>query len=171
MRHLFLLRHAKSSWDESGLADHDRPLAPRGRQAAPLVGDHMRREGWTPELVLCSTARRAVETLGFVLPRLAHSPPVRHLASLYLAPPSRILARLQTVPDEIGSVLVVGHNPGMESLAQRLAAGGKKGAQSRLAEKFPTGALAVFELDIDTWAEVGEAKGRLVEFTRPRDLP
>jgi phosphohistidine phosphatase len=170
MKRLFLLRHAKSSWDDAALTDHDRPLALRGRRAAPRIGEHMRGEGWIPDLVLCSTARRAVETLDLVLPRLGRSPPVRHLASLYLAPPSRILARLESLADDVGSVLVVGHNPGMETLARRLAAHGSKKARDQLSEKFPTAALAVLDLDVEAWADVAGAAGRLVEFVRPRQL-
>jgi phosphohistidine phosphatase len=116
---LYLLRHAKSSWDDPALADHDRPLAPRGRRNASALAEHVRREAITPALVLCSTAVRARETLAVVLPAIDVEAEIRLEDGLYGASADDVLARLRSVTAE--SVLVVGHNPTLEDLAARLA--------------------------------------------------
>jgi phosphohistidine phosphatase len=166
---LILLRHAKSGWDDPGLADHDRPLAPRGRKAAPLVGAWLREQGLAPDLVLCSTALRAVATWDLVAGRLGARVPVRAMRSLYLAPPSRILKFVHRAPPEVERLLVVGHNPGLESLAHRLVGGGAERDLSRLRTKFPTGAAAVIAFEVP-WREVAPGQGRLLHFLRPKDL-
>ena len=93
MKQLFLLRHAKSSWDDSELADHDRPLAPRGRRAVKLIAEHLRREGVTPALVLCSSALRTRETLEGIASALGESISVQIEDELYAAPVRRLLER------------------------------------------------------------------------------
>jgi phosphohistidine phosphatase len=138
VRTLHLLRHAKSSWDDPSLADHDRPLAGRGRRDAKRIAEHIRRSGIEPELVLCSTAARTRETLALVEPALG-SPAVELEDDLYGASADELLARIRRVPDAVGSVLVIGHNPGLHELALALAPDGPFG-------KFPTGALATFSL-------------------------
>jgi len=172
MPELLLLRHAKSDWQDARLDDFDRPLAPRGRKAAPRMGRYMRENGLESDLVLCSPARRARETLEGLLTALASGPEISYLKTLYLAPPSRLLAVLRRQGPENRRILLIGHNPGMHTLAVTLAGserGGQKGAAARLlAEKFPTAALACFR--VPAWAELGEAPASLVAFVRPRDL-
>ena len=168
MPHLILLRHAKSSWDRPELGDFDRPLAPRGERAAPLVGRWIARKKWRPALVLCSTARRARETLALVAAELPEAPQVRYLKTLYLASPSRITALLQRQPAETASIMVVGHNPGMENLSLHLAAGESSAASQSMAEKFPTAALAHFK--VPSWLALGREGATLKHFIRPRDL-
>src|SRR5579864_3364127 len=102
-KHLHLLRHAKSSWDQPGLADHDRPLAPRGRRAAEAIARHLRASGVAPALILCSSARRAQETLA----RLGLSGTVSIERGLYGASSEALLERLRAVPDEVPSALVI----------------------------------------------------------------
>ena len=119
MRLVYLLRHAKSSW-ESGLPDQERPLAKRGRRAAKAIGRHVREAGVEPELVLCSTARRARETLERVEPALG-SPDVRIEPRLYEAGSDELLDCLRAVADHVGSVMLIGHNPGLQQLALDLA--------------------------------------------------
>jgi len=171
MKTLLLLRHAKSDWSDATLDDFDRPLNKRGRRAAPLVGSLLRVRGLLPDLVLCSTARRALETWELAAARLDRPPPLKTLKSLYLAAPSRILSALATLPEETEVALVVGHNPGLETLARRLAGPGSNARALReLEAKYPTAALAVFSLDLQTWRRVAEAPARLLEFIRPRDL-
>jgi phosphohistidine phosphatase len=166
-RTLYLLRHAKSSWDDAGLADHDRPLAPRGRRAADAIARHMQDETIAPELVLSSTARRARETAERIQPALGTAP-VEYERALYGARAVDLLERVRAVPDEIASVLVVGHNPAMEQLALGLA----RPAPLRfdLETKFPTGALATLSVDAETWSGLGPGDADLVAFVRPRDL-
>ena len=168
MPHLLLLRHAKSSWDQPELADFDRPLAARGRRAAPLVGRWIAKKKWRPSLVLCSSAQRARETLALVLAELPDAPTVRYLKTLYLASPSRIAQMLRRQPEETGSIMVVGHNPGMENLSLQLAAGDRSTAVLAMAEKFPTAALAHFKLP--SWQTLGQERSELKHFVRPRDL-
>ena len=170
---LLLLRHAKSDWKDKSLNDFDRPLAPRGRRAAPLVGRYIAAEGLEPDFVLCSTARRAVETLDLILTALASKPEISYLKTLYLAPPSRLLAVLRRQSPDRSRIMVVAHNPGLHHLAVELAGAGPSPAAARLAEKFPTAALARFQ--VTDWSGLGESSGkaapRLLNFVLPRDLP
>ncbi|MGO4123679.1 histidine phosphatase family protein [Inquilinus sp. YAF38] len=167
MKTLILLRHAKSDWADPALADHDRPLAERGRDAAPKMGAWLKTHGPKPDLVLCSTATRARQTLALALEALGAAPETRFDRGLYLAGGAGVLARLRQAPDEAATVLLVGHNPDLEQLARRLATTGDKAALARLAEKYPTAGLAVIELPVERWAEAGPG-GRLVAFETPR---
>ena len=167
MKTLILLRHAKSDWSEPGLADHDRPLAPRGREAAPRMGAWLKAHGPMPELVLCSTATRARETLALALEALGAAPETRFDRGLYLVGAPGVLSRLRRAPDEAATVMVVGHNPDLEQLARRLARTGDAAALARLEEKYPTAGLAVIELPVERWAEAG-GSGRLLAFETPK---
>jgi phosphohistidine phosphatase len=164
MKRIYLLRHAKSSWTQPDVPDHDRPLAGRGRRAAKAMAKHMRAQELVPELVLCSTARRARETLEGIEPALGRGR-VRVEGELYGASAHELLARLRRLPDDVGSVLVIGHNPGLHELALELA-----GPAPELAGKFPTAALASLAFDGSVWGELGPEATELVELTRPRDL-
>lgn len=158
-KRLILLRHAKSSWDDPGLADHDRPLAPRGRKAAALMASYLSEERIRPELVLCSTAVRARETLeGVGLPD-----DVLFERDLYGASADVLLARLQRLPDPVESAMLVGHNPGMHELALML------GGTGDVERKFPAGALATFEIG-GGWGDLGPGRAELVDFVRPKQL-
>lgn len=167
MKRLYLLRHAKSSWKDTSLPDHDRPLAGRGRRAAKAIARHMREHGVEPELVLCSTARRARETLDRIASALG-SPTVRVESELYAASAPALLERLRGIPDTVESVMVIGHNPGLQELALELAR--PASAASELAAKYPTGALATLAFDASSWQELGRDTAELVELVRPRDL-
>lgn len=167
MKTLILLRHAKSDWADPELTDHDRPLAARGRDAAPKMGAWLKAHGPMPELVLCSTAARARQTLALALEALGAAPETRFDRGLYLAGGAGVLARLRQAPDAAATVLLVGHNPDLEQLARRLATTGDKPALSRLAEKYPTAGLAVIELPVERWADAGPG-GRLVAFETPK---
>jgi phosphohistidine phosphatase len=166
MRTLYLLRHAKSSWDNPALADHERPLAPRGRRAAKRIAEHMLRSGIEPELVLCSTAVRARQTLELVRAAIPGSS-VALEAALYGASADELLARVRRLPDAVGSVMLVGHNPGLQDLALLLAAG--DGEAARVEAKFPTGALATLTLRT-TWSGLAPAGATLAAVTVPREL-
>ncbi len=168
MPELLLLRHAKSDWNDKGLDDFDRPLAPRGRRAAPRMGRYLQDNGLAPDLVLCSTARRARETLELVLTALASKPQISYLKTLYLAPPSRMLAVLRRQNPACGRILLIAHNPGMQSLALELAGRDGSAAARQMAEKFPTGALARFA--VPAWDRLGRDAVKLTGFVRPRDL-
>ena len=167
---LSLLRHAKSSWEDGSLEDFERPLAKRGESAAPRMGAFMAERGLAPQLVLCSTAARARQTLDLVLPHLAGDPSVVYEDRLYLAAPSVLLARLRKVDGNISHVMIVGHDPGMHGLAVALAGAGEPSMLQALAAKFPTAGLAVIRFKARSWAKVGRGAGRLELFTTPKML-
>lgn len=171
---VLLLRHAKSSWDTLSLPDYDRPLAKRGQKAAPLIGAEIARLGVRPDLILCSGAARTRETVALVLPALGSSAPeVIYDDAIYMGTPTALLTLLRKLPDGGAgpkTVMVVGHNPGLEEFAELLVGGGNEDAQELMAEKFPTGALAVFTFDADSWADVALGEGKLVEFSTPARL-
>jgi phosphohistidine phosphatase len=166
-RRVYLLRHAKSSWKEPGLADHERPLARRGRRAAKAIGGRLREQGVAPELVLCSTARRARETLERIEPTLGRGD-VCVEPGLYGAPPEVLLARLREIPLAVRSVMVIGHNPGLQELALVLARHGS--SVRELEAKFPTGALATLAFRGPGWHALDRGAVELIDFIRPRDL-
>jgi phosphohistidine phosphatase len=167
-RKLFVLRHAKSSWNDPGLDDHERPLAPRGRESVKLLAQFVRANGIQPEQVLVSPARRTRETLDGVAP----SGEVIVEPELYGASAAALLERLRLVPDEIGSVMLIGHNPAMQALVLELAdtSSSDPGRLQRATQKFPTGALATLELK-SSWAELGPGSATLTGLVRPKDLP
>ena len=171
---LLLLRHAKSSWDNPALADYDRPLAKRGKKTAPRMGDEISARHMRPDLILCSSAVRARETLALVLPELGgHAPEVVYDDAIYMATPAALLARLRAVHSGTGKlrrVMVVGHNPGLEELAELLVGGGDEDAQELLAEKFPTCALAVLTFEGTSWSDVAPGTGKLRQFLTPARL-
>jgi phosphohistidine phosphatase len=166
---LLLLRHAKSSWNNSFLADHDRPLAPRGQRAAQALAGHVATLDPPPALVLCSTARRAQETLEPVRSRLPDDTEVLIEDDLYGAPAPVIVARLREVSEATPSVLVVGHNPGLEDLVRGLGRDGEPGLIDRVRTKFPTGALATLTFD-GPWKTLGSGAVTLEAFVVPGDL-
>jgi phosphohistidine phosphatase len=167
VKQLLLLRHAKSSWEDSELADHDRPLAPRGRRAAKLIAKHLRRQGIAPELVLCSSAARTRETLELIAPALGDGVPVQIEDQLYAASEQALLERVRAVEDGIESLLLIGHNPGVQQLALLLARSGEEVAA--LARKYPTAALATLEFN-GRWRELGERRAELTGFVTPKEL-
>ena len=166
MKTLYLLRHAKSSWDDPALDDFDRPLSKRGRTAAPLVGRYMAEHGWQPDRAMVSPAVRARDTWGLVSAELPAPVKTRFEPAIYMAEPEALLSLLRET-EALGSVILVGHNPGLETLAARLAGpGSDPQARARMTEKFPTAALA--RLDV---AELKPGGAALTDFIRPRDLP
>jgi phosphohistidine phosphatase len=168
MRRVYLLRHAKSSWKDRSLADRDRPLAGRGRRAAKAVARHLEAEGIRPDLVLCSPARRTRETLARVEGAFGDRVEARLEETLYGASEAELLARLKALPQQVGSVMLIGHNPGLEELALALASEGA--GLARLREKYPTAALATIDLPAERWSAVKRGSGELVGYVRPRDL-
>ena len=167
MYRLHLLRHAKSSWDDSTLTDRERPLAPRGRKAAKRIADWAASHDVRPQVVACSSAVRARETLQRVLPGLGE-PEVWTEVSLYAASAETLLARVQALPDELDEAMLIGHNPGFQELVLLLAEEGE--LRDRVAAKLPTGGLATLEADVRGWAEIKPGHMRLSSFVVPRDL-
>lgn len=167
---LSLLRHAKSSWDDPGLGDFDRPLAPRGEDAAPRMGAYMAEHGLAPELILCSPAVRTRQTLDLVLPHLSGSPAIEYEEQLYLASASSLLARVRRVEGKTRHIMLVGHDPGMHGLAVDLASDGSRHDLDNLAAKFPTAGLAVITFKVRRWALVKPGSGLLERFVTPKQL-
>ena len=170
MRTLYLLRHAKSSWTDPGLDDHDRPLNVRGLDACERLVPFLRREGVAPDFVLCSTALRARSTLHGVFPALPVPLTVRYDPAAYLAAPEKLLALLRALPPGIERPMLVGHNPGLEEFAGLLAGSGPDDQLARMREKFPTGGLACLSFDIAAWDALTPGCGRLNLFAVPRLL-
>jgi phosphohistidine phosphatase len=169
IKQLFVLRHAKSSWDDPGMPDQERPLAPRGRRTVALLREHLEDNEIRPALVLCSSARRTRETLEGV------SPTGEHVIEpeLYDADAAELLDRLHRVSEEVPSVMLIGHNPALQMLVLRLVeATGPAGEESdldRLRRKFPTGGLATLEFECE-WSELGPQRARLTRLVRPKQL-
>jgi phosphohistidine phosphatase len=169
MKTLLLLRHAKSSWDNPGGRDFDRPLAPRGRRTAPLIGGHLRDRQLLPDLVLCSTARRARETYDLVVPAVGGTA-IQFEQALYLAAPATLLRLVHAAPPGVERLLVIGHNPGLQQFAALLAGTGDAADRDRLQAKFPTAGLAILTFPATSWKEIAPGSGHLESFVAPRDL-
>lgn len=159
---LILVRHAKSSWDSPDLADHDRPLNARGVASAIALGNWLRDKGYEPGQALCSSALRTRETLA----RMAMDVPTTVTEKLYHAGAYQMLRVLHAAT--ANSVILVGHNPGIGELAERLARTLPR--HPRFLD-YPTGATTVFRFDVDRWEKVDFAAGEIVDFIVPRDLP
>ena len=167
---LSLLRHAKSSWKNPTLADHDRPLATRGVTDAPFMGKAMAERGIDPELVLCSSARRTRDTLDLVLPELRVEPKVDYVDALYHASPEQMLEMLHGIQPGANRVMLVGHNPEIQAFALDLVGAGPKHFRDRLSMKYPTAGLAVINFASGLWKSVGVNSGTLNLFLSPKDL-
>ena len=167
MKTLTLLRHAKSDWDDMTLRDFDRTLNDRGRRGAEAMGAHLRRMGWHCDAALASPAARVKRTIEGT----AIDVRPRYDDRLYLADAGTILGLLQEVEGDPASVLVAGHNPGLQELIFLLVGPEHENALlSEAAAKFPTATIAVLELAIDRWTVIAPGCGELVHFARPRDL-
>ncbi len=173
-RLLYVLRHAKSSWDDPAMEDHDRPLAPRGLRAASVLASYIVASDIRPELVLCSSARRTRETLEGVNVGGEHQIS-RHFYEITCG---ELIADLRQVPPDTGSVMVVGHNPTLQMVVLKLTGGVSVGGgsndevRSQLIEierKFPTGALATLTFTCP-WSELASGAAHLANYVRPKAL-
>src|SRR5437763_13963838 len=171
---LYVLRHAKSSWKEEGLDDHERPLAPRGRKAAAALGRYLEQATIRPALVLCSSAQRARETYEGVRP----SGQLMVERALYGATAGEVIERLREIPESTDSAMVIGHNPTMQLVVLWLASPDLSPEASdraaspeleRVREKFPTYALATLSFSCP-WREFGPGRVELRDLVRPADL-
>lgn len=162
MKTLLILRHAKSSWKKPGSADHERPLNKRGKRDAPRMGQLVEQEDLVPDLIVTSTAKRALVTAEVVAENSGYEGEVRLERSFYMGDPEAYLEVLRQLPDEIQTVMVVGHNPGLEELLEELV---------MEPDRLPTAALARVDLPIQSWQELDdEVVGELVNLWRPREL-
>lgn len=162
MKLLLLLRHAKSSWKEPDLADHDRPLNPRGKRDAPRMGRFIRQQRLVPDGIICSTAKRARKTAEHVARSCGFDGPVEFCPALYHGGPRECLEILRTMAEPLNRVMLIGHNPALEEFLEDLTGQG---------ESLPTAALAAVEIPIDDWRSLtGQTKGRLAGVWRPKEL-
>ena len=167
---LSLLRHAKSSWKDPTIADHDRPLNTRGTAEAPVMGKAMAEHGLDPDLVLCSTARRTRDTLQLVLPELKTEPKIVYEDGLYHGTAQEMLDLLHEVAPSVNQVLLVGHNPELQSFALDLIGSGAKHLKDRLEAKYPTAGLVVLRFQAGAWKDIAVNSGKLKLFLAPSDV-
>ncbi|MCJ2014398.1 SixA phosphatase family protein [Methylobacterium sp. J-076] len=168
MRRLILLRHAKSD-RPAGVRDLERPLNKRGKRAAPVVGERIAGEGLRPDLALVSPSQRTRETWAAIKGALG-DPPEKTVPEIYEAAAGDILGAIRAAPDGAGTLIVVGHNPGLGDLAVTLAGEGPRGLRALLASEFPTAAFAVLAFEAESWGAIKAGQGRLEHFVRPRDI-
>jgi len=162
MKTLLILRHAKSSWKQAELADHDRPLNKRGKRDAPRMGEILVREASIPDLIISSSAKRAKKTTELLVEEVGYEGEIIFERDLYAAWPEAYIETLSVTPDEFETVMVVGHNPGLEDLLEILTGE---------VERMPTAALANVSLPIKHWRELSfETEGELVNIWRPKEL-
>lgn len=166
-RRLVALRHAKSAWPL--LADHERPLAPRGRRDAPAAGHWLREAGCVPDLVMCSSARRARQTWDLVAAEaeFGASTPVIYEARLYGASPEELLGVVREIPAQVATLMLIGHNPGVQELMLMLAGEADGYALEQTRTKFPTSAIAVLRVP-GPWSSLEPGAARLTEMVVPR---
>ncbi|MEZ2132210.1 MULTISPECIES: histidine phosphatase family protein [unclassified Sinorhizobium] len=168
-RRLILLRHGKSAWP-NGVADQDRPLASRGQKSAPVMGAYLAREELVPDLVLVSTARRTQETWKLVSTALPPHVAKRDLTKLYAAAATEILKIVHAIEPSAATVMLIGHNPGLQAFALDLCREEDRDARRRLQEKFPTCGLAVIDFEANRWEDITPTSGHLERFVTPRSL-
>jgi phosphohistidine phosphatase len=169
VKHLLLLRHAKAAAAERGMADRDRPLTSRGHRDARLMASAIA-SGGSPDLILCSPARRTRETLDEIVGALGAEPKVIIASGLYGTQSGTYADIVGLLGDASKRLLVIGHNPTIHATALAFAGKGARAQRAALAAKFPTSSLAVIALEGDTWSAIKAGTGELVSFVRPCDL-
>ncbi|MFW5834436.1 MAG: SixA phosphatase family protein [Pseudomonadota bacterium] len=169
-RQLVLLRHAKSSWSDPGLADSERPLASRGERAAGLIAAQLVKRKLQPDRVLCSTARRTRETWNRIRPVLVTPPEEVFEPELYLAEPRTLLTRIQQTPTRVTTLLVIGHNPGLQQLAASLVERVDVDLGEAIRAKFPTAALLALGFEGADWSALAQNSLELLAYDTPREL-
>lgn len=166
MKTLILTRHAKSSWDDLTLQDHERILNKRGRAGAKAIGGWLADHNYAPDEVLCSTAERCRETYARIATHLTDAPEPVLRRRLYLAPPTVMYQSLKTAKG--ATVMMLGHNPGIGDFADALL-GGPRPTHPKFLQ-YPSGATTVFQFDIADWSDPFMGKGRVLDFVVPKDL-
>ena len=172
MKRLYLLRHSKAVPADGGTEDFDRTLMLSGMQDGAAMARYLKKSDYVVELILSSSSARTTQTAELVLHELEAQ--IEYRENLYLAPAAKIVAAVHGAPGTVKSLMIVGHNPGLEESATRLAREPvrrkERARHEALEEKFPTSALAILDFDVSRWRDVEEGSGKLVDFVRPRDL-
>jgi phosphohistidine phosphatase len=167
MSELYLLRHAKAVAQDEGFADRDRKLIEKGRQAALTIADWIEQHELRPDLVLCSPSARTRETLDLILAAFRRRPELVYEQEIYLADADKLLERLRKLPDSVGRVMIVGHNPGLQELAVSLADTKAGPLAAKLALGLPTATLVRFEV-VTEWAALTKRGARLIAVVSPK---
>ena len=170
MKRLFVLRHAKSSWDDSALEDFNRPLNDRGWKSARRIGRELNHRDLRFDLVIASTAARVRETIDGLRDKFDLNVEIRFEPRMYLADEQTLLSLVRALPAKVHAPLLVGHNPGLERLLVELTHDDGDGLRHRIANKYPTGAFAGVELPADQWTDVTPGSGEIVELILPKEL-
>lgn len=155
------MRHAKSSWDSAGLADFDRPLNDRGLNAAPFMGEYIARHDMLPDRIICSPAKRALQTALLIRENAGISFDIKYDERIYDAGVPHLLKTIWDIENPFSSAMIVGHNPGLEDLTQFL---------TNRNVIMPTAAIAVIDLEVENWKNTDKNSGSLIDLLRPRDL-
>ncbi len=162
MKTLLLMRHARGSWKEHGIKDRKRPLSKRGKKNAPQMGELIKEKELIPQLILCSSATRAQQTAELLAKAIEYSGEIRYLDSLYMAEAEDTLKILRKLPDELERVMVIGHNPGLESMLPLL---------TKHVEALPTAAVAYLVVPINSWKDLKKnTEADLIEIWRPKEI-
>ncbi|NMC46522.1 MAG: histidine phosphatase family protein [Chloroflexi bacterium] len=162
MKKIFLMRHAKSSWKDSNIPDHDRPLKKKGEKDAKAMGKMLKGKKLSPDVILCSSAKRAKQTAALFKDAISFDGKIEFDDKLYMAEVSDLITAIKKAPKKAKSVMVIGHNPGLEALLQTLT--GK-------VETLPTSSIAYISVPVDEWSDLSvDVDGKLKKLWRPKDL-
>lgn len=160
MKKLFLIRHAKSSWDEPNLSDHERPLSERGKKDAPLMSSILKVKNILPDFIICSTANRAAETANIFAQTLDFKKTINYDSRIYEATTQNLLEVVSEIDDYFNSVFLFGHNPGLSNFANFIC---KTSVQN-----MPTACIVGFELPINKWNQIQRHSGSLLIYEFPK---
>ena len=170
MKTIFLLRHAKSSWDDPRLNDLDRPLASRGIKSSKKIGKYLKKNKLTPDIVYCSSATRAKQTWELVNRIVEKKKNVKYINKLYMANSSDFMDVIKKTDNDFKSLMLVSHNPGIESIAIELSKNENNKFHQIINIKYPTGALAIIKFNLSDWGKINYKKGEIYEFIKPKEL-
>lgn len=166
--HLYLLRHAKSDWNNTFLSDFERSLNQRGRRSASKIASFISTNKIHPELILCSSARRTRETLEIIQHSFNPKTEFSIENELYASSVYDLFKRIQRVPDSIKSLMIIGHNPGIQDLSLELSAPSE--LRDQISEKFPTGSLVDLIIKTESWSSTSPGDAEIISFTTPNDI-
>ncbi len=164
MKKLYLLRHAKSSWDDSSIPDHERELNDRGRKEAKKMGEYFLEKNIIPDLIICSTSKRTRETYKLIIEKIDKNIQTIFEDNIYEASVSDIFDAISKVSKEVDSLLIIGHNPGMGYMVEKLT------NIPGIIDKFGTCSLAELEVDIQKWSDIRKTTVKLINFISPKTL-
>ena len=161
MKKIYLMRHAKSSWKDEKLSDHERPLKKRGIKDAKHMAQMLESKEYIPQRIICSTAERAVQTADVFAKACDYKKEITYSDKLYMAEVKDFYEVLKDLPDKVSSVMLIGHNPGMEAFLQVL---------TKKVESLPTSSIAYIKVPVKSWSELNEeVEGELKKLWRPKE--